>query len=130
MTATRLNPQPVVLFDNDAQALRGAVTLAETAANFSRLVICYRSNDGDYGSAEVWHPDGKTVSLLAARTAGGGTVNVYLKSKTVLISGTKIDTVSYESSGTRWATSQVRVEGSNAATQGDYIAITQVIGYR
>ena len=120
-----------MLFDDDSYAMNTAVTLSETAANFSRLTICYKSNDGDYSSVDVWHPDGKTVSLLTARTAGTTTPTFYLKSKTVLINGTTINTNSSVSGGTTYyQTSQVRADGSNSATRGDYIGITQVIGYR
>ena len=131
MSATRLNAPYIVLFDNDSQALSGAITLSESAANFERLTICYKTNDGDYASVDVMHPDGKTVSLHAVRTAGTTTRNVWLKSKTVKISGTYINTNSTASGGTNYyQTSQVRADGSQAATAGDYIAITQVLGYR
>ena len=131
MGATRINPQPVLLFDDDAQPMSGAVTLSESAASFSRLTICYRTNDGDYASVDVMHPDGKTVSLHAVRTAGTTTRNVWLKSKTVKISGTRINTNSTASGGTTYyQTSEVRADGSQSANVGDYIAITQVVGYR
>lgn len=120
---------PVILYDDDTTALNVAITLSETAANFSRLTICYRTNDNDYASVDVWHPDGKTVSLTATRTAGNSTTpTVWLKSKTVLISGTTINTTT---SGTNYyLTSQTRADGNQTATNSNYIAVTQVIGYR
>ena len=36
----------VVLFDNDANVFPGAITLSESAANFEKLTICFKSNDG------------------------------------------------------------------------------------
>lgn len=123
---------PVVLYDDDTTALNVPITLSETAANFRRLTICYKTNDDEYSSVEVWHPDGKLVSLTATRTAGNSTAStVWLKSKTVLISGTTINTAYSTSSGTNYYfTSQTRADGNYATVHGDYIAITQVIGYR
>lgn len=116
---------PVVLFDNDSQALSGAITLSEAAANFERMTICYRSDNGFYGSTEVWHPDGKQVALTETCPDESGWVTA--KGKIVLISGKTIDTVKGSS---RYLTGQGYVHSSPGFDFGDYLAITQVIGYR
>lgn len=116
---------PVVLFDNDSQALSGAITLSESAADFERMTICYRSDNGFYGSTEVWHPDGKQVSLTETCPDESGFVTA--KGKIVLISGKTIDTVKGSS---RYLTGQGYVHSSPGFDYGDYLAITQVIGYR
>lgn len=116
---------PVVLFDNDSQALSGAITLSESAADFERMTICYRSDNGFYGSTEVWHPDGKQVALTETCPDESGFVTA--KGKIVLISGKTIDTVKGSS---RYLTGQGYVHSSPGFDYGDYLTITQVIGYR
>jgi hypothetical protein len=123
MTATRINAPYVVLYDDDTYT-NGPITLSESAANFSRLVICARSNDGFYSSAEVWHPDGKTVSLFSATPAGSA---MYVKSRCVTISGTTISTSVV--SGSTYA-GQGIVKSSPSYANSNYLGITQVIGYR
>lgn len=123
MTATRLNPQPVVLYDDDTYT-NGPITLAESAANFSRLVICARNNDGFYSSAEVWHPDGKTVSLFSVTPTSDA---MYVKSRCVTISGT---TISTRTTGTTTNAGQGTVKSSPSYQHSNYVGITQVIGYR
>ena len=56
----------VVLFDNDANVFQGPITLSESAANFEKLTICFKSNDGVYGSMDVARPNGKVVALTTS----------------------------------------------------------------
>lgn len=114
--------KPVVLFDNDSATVGNTVTLSETAANFTRLTIYGKTNDGDYCSVDVWQPNGKNVLLNAALPSS--TTATYFKARKVYINETAIST----SSST--ATNQVTLKTSTTLQSGDYIAITQVIGYR
>ena len=113
---------PVVLFDDDSATVGNTVTLLETAANFTRLTIYGKTNDGDYCSVDVWHPNGKNVLLSGALPSS--TTATYLKARKISIDGTTIAT----SSNT--GTNQVTLKTSLTLQSGDYIAITQVIGYR
>lgn len=122
---------PIVLFDNDSNALNATVTLSESAANFTRLVICYKTNDNDYSSMEVWHPNGKTIALTTGVVAGTTSRALWVKAKRCKINGTQIATVATVSGSTNyWQTGQSQANGSGSVTVGDYITITQVIGYR
>ena len=113
-----------VLFDNDSQAFTGVITLPETAANFSCLEIGFKTDDNAYGSVNVWHPNGKIVTCTT-NYMNGVNVAMYVKSKSFKINGTSIST--YSLSG-GWFTG---IWGNNISAQvGDYIAITQVVGYR
>jgi len=112
----------VVLFDNDNQSMSGAITLSESASNFEMLTICYRSNDGTFASADVYRPNNKKVNLWVALYVSGG---MYLKTKDVIIEGNTINTYK----GSVYVTGQGYIPNPNVAS-GDYIAITQVIGYR
>ena len=116
----------VMLFDNDNQSMSGAITLSESASNFDRLTICFKSNDGDYGSQDVCHPDGKKVSLMCDRVAEDSAHWHWIKAKTVQVNGTQIDTIG----STYYATGQVSLSSGVTLYYGDYIAITQVIGYK
>lgn len=87
---------PTVLFDNVAQALDTAIYLSDSAANYKRLKIFYVSDDNEWSSVEVYDPDGKEVSLWVAHYNHGGSgtffSQMWMKSKTVTISGRVIDT--------------------------------------
>lgn len=113
-----------ILFDNDSQPLAGAITLAESATNFDMLVICYKTNDGDFASTSVMHPNGKSVCLWGATVSGG---YMYMKSRAVQINGNTIDTAN-NGQGTYY-TGQGYIPSPTVNT-GDYIAVTQVIGYK
>ena len=113
-----------VLFDNDAKAFGGAVTLSETAANFDEIEVFFRTNDGFYGSVSVMHPNGKTFECTASGVHGG---DVWFKGASFTVSGATIDT--YHDSNGYW-TGEVNAAGSNSVHIVDIIAITQVVGYR
>lgn len=117
---------PVVLYNNDSASLSGARTLSETAANFRKLTICFKSNDGSYGSVDVWNPNGKNVCLAITDMNDANPHIAYHKVKIVKINGTSIDTVK----GNTYKTMQLQLGGTYTSTQVDNIGITQVIGYR
>jgi hypothetical protein len=107
---------PVMLYDSDASAST-TVTLSETAANFARMTICFKTNDGQYGSVDVVHPDGKTVQLFAATYNG----TFYGKTCWVKVNGTGIAQTGYAG--------EFVVPGDTVSTVNNF-RITQVIGYR
>lgn len=126
VTAGGYDLLPVVLYNNDSASLSGARTLSETAANFRKLTICFKSNDGSYGSVDVWNPNGKNVCLAITDMTDANPHIAYHKVKTVKINGTSIDTVK----GNTYKTMQLQLGGTYTSTQVDNIGITQVIGYR
>lgn len=124
-----LNAIPVTLYDNPSASASAAATLSETAANFSRLTIFYKDNDGNYSSADVWNPGGKRVALAITWISGGSTQTMYQRVRWVSISGTTIST--YKGSGdAKYRTGQVRIGATDSVTNADYISIVHVIGYR
>jgi hypothetical protein len=74
----------------------GTVTLSETAANFSKLKIFYKSDDNAYQSVQVVSPNGKFVELSVNHARGAGQVTeVIVKGSWVTISGTSITVGGY-----------------------------------
>ena len=116
----------MVLFDNDNTPFSGAITLSESAANFERLTICFRSNDGVFGSMDVTDPDGKVVSLTTSFFRSTG--SIYLKNRCYKITGKNINT--YAVNTNEWITGELNCVGNNQGTLRDVIVITQVIGVR
>lgn len=117
----------VVLFDNDANVFQGAITLSESAANFEKLTICFKSNDGVYGSMDVARPNGKVVSLTTSiYVAPGG---FYVKNRCYKIDNKNINTWK-RNTNSDYQTGEVNAANSNAAHMGDYLTITQVFGTR
>ena len=53
----------------------GTVTLSESAANFRRLDVYFRDNDGTLGSVSVPSPDGRSVGCFAALANSSGGIN-------------------------------------------------------
>ena len=114
---------PVVLFDDDSNTNQ-TITLSETAANFARMTICFKSStDDNYSSVEVWHPNTKSVTLLSGRPYATG---IYNKTSTFKINGTSIALKSGDSPIDWYIDSGV----AGALVQANNICITQVIGYR
>jgi len=65
------NAGPAVLYDNPS-GTNANVTLSESVAGYDYVRVYYRiTRDGitSYGSTDVYDPDGKTVSLIATRSA-------------------------------------------------------------
>ena len=117
----------VVLFDNDANVFQGAITLSESAANFEKLTICFKSNDGVYGSMDVARPNVYVVALTTSFY--NGTNNFYVKNRCYKIDNKNINTWK-RNTNSDYQTGEVNAANSNAAHTGDYLTITQVFGTR
>lgn len=117
----------VTLYDNDNNVFQGAISLNESAANFEKLTICFKSNDNIYASMDVANPNKKIVSLTTSLC--NGNAYFYVKNRCYLIDGKTINTWK-RSTSTIYQTGEVNVVGSNNASMGDFITITQVYGTR
>lgn len=117
----------VTLYDNDNNVFQGAISLNESAANFEKLTICFKSNDNIYASMDVANPNKKIVSLTTSLY--NGNASFYVKNRCYLIDGKTINTWK-RSTSTVYQTGEVNVVGSNNASMGDFITITQVYGTR
>lgn len=117
----------VTLYDNDNNVFPGAISLNESAANFEKLTICFKSNDNIYASMDVANPNKKVVSLTTSLY--NGDAYFYVKNRCYLIDGKTINTWK-RSTSTIYQTGEVNVAGSNNASMGDFITITQVYGTR
>jgi hypothetical protein len=116
----------VVLYDNDSTPFSGAITLSESAANFERLTICFRSNDNVFSSMDVVNPDGKAISLTTSFFNEPS--HFFLKNRCYKITGKTINT--YSLTTDKWVTGETNVCNSNQGTGKDVLVITQVIGVR
>lgn len=129
---------PTVLFYNESQAIDMAIPLSDSAGNYKRLKIFYKSDDSDYCSVEVYNPDGKTVALQIARPtyayAQGAAPVMYVKSKIVKISGAIIDTVKVNTygGGSNYLRMQKNLgsSGSSGFDMADKVGIIRVEGYK
>lgn len=125
---------PTELFYNEGQALNTSVPLSDSAGNYTRLKIFYKSDDSDYCSVEVYNPNGKTVALQIARPAysyaQGAAPVMYVKAKIVKISGAIIDTVKVSTygGGTNFLRMQKNLSAGYDAS--DKIGIIRVEGYK
>lgn len=117
----------VTLYDNDNNVFQGAISLNESAANFEKLTICFKSNDNVYASMDVANPNKKIVSLTTSFY--NGNAYFYVKNRCYLIDGKTINTWK-RSTSTVFQTGEVNAAGSNNASTGDFITITQVYGTR
>lgn len=117
----------VTLYDNDNNVFPGAISLNESAANFEKLTICFKSNDNVYASMDVANPNKKIVSLTTSFY--NGDAYFYVKNRCYLIDGKTINTWKRGTS-TVYQTGEVNAAGSNNASTGDFITITQVYGTR
>lgn len=117
----------VTLYDNDNNVFHGAISLNESAANFEKLTICFKSNDNVYASMDVANPNKKIVSLTTSFY--NGDAYFYVKNRCYLIDGKTINTWKRGAS-TVYQTGEVNAAGSNNASTGDFITITQVYGTR
>lgn len=115
------------LYDNDNNVFPGAISLNESAANFEKLTICFKSNDNVYASMDVANPNKKVVSLTTSFYNGDACF--YVKNRCYLIDGKTINTWK-RSTSTVYQTGEVNAAGSNNASMGDFITITQVYGTR
>ena len=117
----------VTLYDNDNNVFQGAISLNESAANFEKLTICFKSNDNVYASMDVANPNKKIVSLTTSFY--NENAHFYVKNRCYLIDGKTINTWK-RSTSTVYQTGEVNAAGSNNASMGDFITITQVYGTR
>lgn len=117
----------VTLYDNDNNVFQGAISLNESAANFEKLTICFKSNDNVYASMDVANPNKKIVSLTTSFY--NGNAYFYVKNRCYLIDGKTINTWKRSTSNV-YQTGEVNAVGSNNASMGDFITITQVYGTR
>lgn len=117
----------VTLYDNDNNVFPGAISLNESAANFEKLTICFKSNDNVYASMDVANPNKKIVSLTTSFY--NGDADFYVKNRCYLIDGKTINTWKRGTS-TVYQTGEVNAAGSHNASMGDFITITQVYGTR
>lgn len=117
----------VTLYDNDNNVFQGAIPLNESAANFEKLTICFKSNDNVYASMDVANPNKKVVSLTTSFY--NGDAYFYVKNRCYLIDGKTINTWKRGTS-TVYQTGEVNAAGSNNASMGDFLTITQVYGTR
>lgn len=117
----------VTLYDNDNNVFQGAISLNESAANFEKLTICFKSNDNVYASMDVANPNKKIVALTTSFY--NGNASFYVKNRCYLIDGKTINTWK-RSTSTGYQTGEVNAAGSNNASTGDFITITQVYGTR
>lgn len=115
------------LYDNNNNVFQGAISLNESAANFEKLTICFKSNDNVYASMDVANPNKKVVSLTTSFY--NGDASFYVKNRCYLIDGKTINTWK-RSTSTVYQTGEVNAAGSNNASMGDFITITQVYGTR
>ena len=113
---------PVVLFSNDSPAMGNDVTLSESAANFSSIVIEYVDVGNVSGYCEVFDPNGKIVSLTISKFASENWFTI--NSRVIQISADYITT--YVLDGIR-VTGQVNVKTGESDRRG-VIAIKRVIG--
>lgn len=117
----------VTLYDNDNNVFQGAISLNESAANFEKLTICFKSNDNVYASMDVANPNKKIVALTTSFY--NDNASFYVKNRCYLIDGKTINTWK-RSTSTGYLTGEVNAAGSNNASMGDFITITQVYGTR
>ncbi len=117
----------VTLYDNDNNVFQGAISLNESAANFEKLTICFKSNDNVYASMDVARPNGKVVALTTSFYQG--TNYFYVKNRCYKIDGKIINTWRQDANGD-YQTGEVNAANSNAARMADFITITQVFGTR
>lgn len=105
-----------------------SITLSESAANFSRLLVEYEDSTGRKGSVWVDSPDGSTFSM---QTVGGNSsAGMVTRFKTAVASGTTIDT--QKDSYNRYTYGKVTVSPSGTVTYANAqeIGITKVVGFR
>lgn len=113
---------PVVLFSNDSPVMGNDVTLSESAANFSSIVIEYVDVGNVSGYCEVFDPNGKIVSLTISKFASENWFTI--NSRVIQIRADYITT--YVLNGIR-VTGQVNAKTGESDRRG-VIAIKRVIG--
>lgn len=106
---------------NNTTGSNNAITLSESAANFTYLEIFYRNNDNYYNSTKIYQPNGKIAYLDADYPYTSGEGYSYAKKTSVQISGTSITPINYV---------ELTIMPTGASIQNkNNIYITRVVGY-
>lgn len=84
--------KPTSLYDN-ATGSNGTITLSQTAANFTRMTIYFKDQEGNVSSHIIYSPNGKTVPLNLS-VSNTAYANLWVKTRSITISGTSISTKS------------------------------------
>lgn len=124
---------PVTLFTGTyAQTHSAAVTLSETAANFSRMLIEWETGDGNQGSTMLSNPNGKRFEAVALNCNTGTNPVTYIKWKVFRVNGTTISNYSTDGTNANMQRGEVtlRNNGSVTITRNEYIGIIRVLGWR
>ena len=106
---------------NNTTGSNSAITLSESAANFTYLEIFYRNNDNYYNSTKIYQPNGKIAYLDADYPYTSGEGYSYAKKTSVQISGTSITPINY-------VELTIMPTGANIQNKNN-IYITRVVGY-
>lgn len=106
---------------NNTTGSNSAITLSESADNFTYLEIFYRNNDNYYNSTKIYQPNGKTAYLDADYPYTSGEGYSYAKKTSVQISGTSITPINY-------VELTIMPTGANIQNK-NFIYITRVVGY-
>lgn len=107
-----------VLYDGGTTGTTGSVTLSESAANFIKIKVFYKTSDNIYSSREYYNPNGKTISMTELNMTSG---NGWLKTAVYTVSGTTM---------TRSGTSGQIELPSSYSTGNSYIIIMRVEGWK
>lgn len=106
---------------NNTTGSNNAITLSESADNFTYLEIFYRNNDNYYNSTKIYQPNGKIAYLDADYPYTSGEGYSYTKKTSVQISGTSITPINYV---------ELTIMPTGASIQNkNNIYITRVVGY-
>lgn len=106
---------------NNTTGSNNAITLSESADNFTYLEIFYRNNDNYYNSTKIYQPNGKIAYLDADYPYTSGEGYSYAKKTSVQISGTSITPINYV---------ELTIMPTGASIQNkNNIYITRVVGY-
>lgn len=112
-----------ILYYNNS-GTTGTVTLSEDASQFSYLEIFYGKSENYYNSTRVIEPQGKNVSLITGYF-NNATPFQQVLTKTVLVSGTSISTVSNLTGLSNFYTGN-----SHEIWNSDEVKIYCVVGYK
>lgn len=122
---------PTVLYNNDSASTQSSITLSDSAANYTRLVIFYKQTayyTRTDKSVEISSPNGKTVVLdenLVLLTYNGSSYNgAYGMHRAFKISEKTITLLN------ECNQKYVGLNGTGTWGVADTIAITKVIGYK
>lgn len=118
------------LFGNESQAMNTSITLSDSAANYDMLEIFYKSNDAPQNSVRVYSPNGKKVDLTSTTYIASSYQYLFVKSKQILINGTKIDTFKHSTYGNCTGEMEIRNGNVTIGKYADNVGIIRVLGWR